>query len=72
MAKSPAKSPAELLVPGRALTLSGVPFKGCSGLYIFGLGRGQKSAEHTIDVRNQWQRWATAAGFTSFTGLNDW
>lgn len=51
---------------------SGVPFKGCSGLYIFGLGRGQRSAAHTIDIRDQWTHWATAAGFKTFTGLNDW
>jgi len=50
----------------------GVPFKGCKGLYIFGLGQGQTSPAHTIELRNQWQRWAAAAGFTAFTGLNDW
>jgi hypothetical protein len=47
-------------------------FRGCQGLYIFGLGRGQDSPAHTIELRNQWQRWAQAAGFVSFTGLNDW
>jgi hypothetical protein len=47
-------------------------FNGCQGLYIFGLGRGQESPAHTIELRNQWQRWAHAAGFSSFTGLNDW
>jgi hypothetical protein len=47
-------------------------FRGCHSLYIFGLGRGQDSPAHTIELRNQWQRWASAAGFTSFTGLNDW
>ena len=38
MAKSPAKSPAELLVPGRALTLSGVA-DGAEGLIVADLAR---------------------------------
>lgn len=51
---------------------AGRPFKGCQHLYIFGLGQGQASPAHTIEMRAQWQRWAMAAGFTGFTGLNDW
>src|SRR5947199_8071579 len=38
MAKSPVKSPAELLVPGRALTLSGVA-DGAEGLIVADLAR---------------------------------
>ena len=38
MAKTPAKSPAELLVPGRALTLSGVA-DGAEGLVVADLAR---------------------------------
>jgi hypothetical protein len=51
---------------------AGKPFRGCQQLYIFGLGQGQASPAHTIELRNQWQRWAAAAGFSAFTGLNDW
>ena len=59
--------------PGAQLPApQGAPFKGCQGLYIFGLGQGQTSPAHTIEMRNQWQRWASAAGFATFTGLNDW
>jgi hypothetical protein len=64
---------ARLKTPGAQLPMPrSRAFSGCQGLYIFGLGRGQKSPARTIELRNQWRRWAQAAGFSSFTGLNDW
>ena len=48
------------------------PFKGCAELQILGLGQGQDSPEKTKQLRGTWTRWAHAAGFASFTGLNDW
>ena len=48
------------------------PFKGCVELQILGLGQGQDSPEKTKQLRITWARWAHAAGFASFTGLNDW
>jgi hypothetical protein len=50
----------------------GTPFKGCSELQILGLGQGQESPEKTRQLRVTWTRWAQAAGFASFVGLNDW
>ena len=51
---------------------SGAPFKGCAELQILGLGQGQPSPEKTKQLRAIWSRWASAAGFQSFLGLNDW
>ena len=48
------------------------PFKGCSELQILGVGQGQQSPEKTRRLRGEWSRWASAAGFGSFVGLNDW
>ncbi len=48
------------------------PFKGCAELQILGLGQGQDSPEKTHQLRGEWSRWAQAAGFGSFVGLNDW
>jgi hypothetical protein len=51
---------------------SGAAFKGCAELQILGLGQGQGSPEETKHLRSQWSRWASAAGFQAFSGLNDW
>ncbi len=51
---------------------SDAAFKGCAELQILGLGQGQHSPEKTKQLRAQWSRWANAAGFQSFLGLNDW
>lgn len=51
---------------------SDTPFKGCAELQILGLGQGQESPEKTKHLRSEWSRWARAAGFGSFVGLNDW
>jgi hypothetical protein len=47
-------------------------FAGCASLQILGLGQGQNSPQKTIELRDTWQEWADAAGFESFSGLNDW
>lgn len=50
----------------------GKPFAGCVELQILGLGEGTRSPVKTARVRNEWTRWAHAAGFQKFQGLNDW
>ena len=50
----------------------GRPFRGCSELEILGIGQGTRSPIETVRLRTQWTRWAQAAGFTHFVGLNDW
>jgi hypothetical protein len=50
----------------------GRPFRGCSELQILGVGQGTRSPVETVRLRTQWTRWAQAAGFTRFVGLNDW
>jgi hypothetical protein len=50
----------------------GAPFKGCAELLILGLAQGQNSPQMTERLRTEWQRWAIAAGFATFVGLNDW
>lgn len=47
-------------------------FAQCASLQILGLGQGQASPTKTIELRQAWSDWAEAAGFASFTGLNDW
>jgi hypothetical protein len=59
--------------PGARLpTPSGAPFHGCVELEILGLGQGTHSPIQTSRLRAEWARWAQAAGFASFVGLNDW
>jgi hypothetical protein len=48
------------------------PFKGCTEMQILGLGQGTKSPIVTTRLRTEWTGWAAAAGFSHFTGLNDW
>jgi hypothetical protein len=50
----------------------GRPFRGCSEFEILGVGQGTRSPIETVRLRTQWTRWAQAAGFTRFVGLNDW
>jgi hypothetical protein len=50
----------------------GKPFAGCVDLRILGLGEGTKSPIKTARIRAEWTRWARAAGFGHFEGLNDW
>lgn len=50
----------------------GRPFAGCSELQILGLGEGDRSPSETVRLRGEWSRWARAAGFSRFQGLNDW
>ena len=50
----------------------GRPFAGCSDLQILGLGEGDRSPSETVRLRGEWNRWAHAAGFGRFQGLNDW
>ena len=50
----------------------GRPFAGCSDLQILGLGEGDRSPSETVRLRGEWNRWAHAAGFARFQGLNDW
>ena len=53
MAKAPAKSPAELLVPGRALTLSGVA-DGAEGLIVADLARADRGAAECARDQPRW------------------
>ncbi|HTW36732.1 MAG TPA: hypothetical protein VMD53_19095 [Rhizomicrobium sp.] len=50
----------------------GKPFAGCVDLQILGLGEGTRSPIKTARLRAEWTRWARAAGFSRFEGLNDW
>jgi len=50
----------------------GKPFAGCAELQILGLGEGTRSPIKTARLRAEWTRWAHAAGFQRFEGLNDW
>jgi hypothetical protein len=50
----------------------GRPFAGCDGLQILGIGEGTRSPIKTARLREEWTRWAQAAGFAHFVGLNDW
>jgi hypothetical protein len=50
----------------------GHPFAGCAEMQILGLGVGTGSPRHTVHLREEWNRWALAAGFHRFAGLNDW
>ena len=50
----------------------GKPFAGCAELQILGLGEGDNSPSKTVRLRGEWTRWAQAAGFRKFQGLNDW
>ncbi len=50
----------------------GAPFAGCAELQILGLGQGMRSPSETVRLREEWARWAGAAGFARFAGLNDW
>jgi len=50
----------------------GKPYKGCAELRILGIGQGTHSPTKTERLRREWERWAYAAGFAQFSGLNDW
>ncbi len=47
-------------------------FEGCSELLMLGVGQGQNSPRTTARLRRDWERWARAAGFQRFRGLNNW
>lgn len=47
-------------------------YRGCGTLAIYGLGQGSGSPMLTTRLRDQWDGWARAAGFSRFVGLNDW
>lgn len=47
-------------------------FGRCESLQIFGIGQGTRSPKKTARLRDEWERWAHAAGFHSFVALNDW
>ena len=51
---------------------AGRPFRGCAEMQILGLGQGTRSPIVTTRLRSEWTRWAGAAGFGHFVGLNDW
>ena len=50
----------------------GRPFRGCVEMQILGIGEGTSSPMETTRLRAEWSRWAQAAGFGHFLGLNDW
>ena len=50
----------------------GRPFRGCAEMQILGIGQGTRSPIETTRLRAEWTRWASAAGFGRFVGLNDW
>ncbi|MFN4354235.1 hypothetical protein [Parvibaculum sp.] len=47
-------------------------FAGCGELLMLGIGQGAGSPAATKRIRDQWENWASAAGFDRFTGLYDW
>lgn len=47
-------------------------FTGCGELLMLGIGQGAGSPAATKRIRDQWEGWASAAGFQKFTGLYDW
>lgn len=47
-------------------------YQGCTELMMLGVGQGGGSPAVTKRAREQWERWAQAAGFQRFTGLYDW
>lgn len=47
-------------------------FAGCGELLMLGIGQGAGSPAATKRIRDQWEGWASAAGFEKFTGLYDW
>ncbi len=51
---------------------AGRPFRGCTEMQILGIGQGTRSPIVTTRLRTEWTRWAAAAGFGRFIGLNDW
>ncbi len=51
---------------------AGRSFRGCAEMQILGLGQGTHSPIVTTRLRSEWTRWAAAAGFGRFIGLNDW
>ncbi|MDE2182266.1 MAG: hypothetical protein KGJ78_04530 [Alphaproteobacteria bacterium] len=58
---------------GDSLPMPEAPsFQGCREFDIFGLGQGTGSPRMTTRLRSEWSRWARAAGFERFQGLNDW
>jgi hypothetical protein len=63
---------AELNRAGEHLPKPGKIYRGCKELQIIGLGQGQKSPSVTEHLREEWEKWAKAAGFRSFSGYNAW
>jgi len=63
---------AELNREGEHLPKPGKIYRGCKELQIIGLGQGQKSPSVTEHLREEWEKWAKAAGFRSFSGYNAW
>jgi hypothetical protein len=47
-------------------------FSNCASLQLLGIGQGTHSPKKTARLRLEWERWAAAAGFQEFIGLNDW
>lgn len=47
-------------------------YQGCTELMMLGVGQGGGSPAVTKRAREQWERWAQAAGFQRFAGLYDW
>jgi hypothetical protein len=50
----------------------GHAFRNCASLQILGIGQGTHSPKKAARLRHEWERWADAAGFQQFLGLNDW
>lgn len=63
---------AELDRAGEHLPKPSKIYRGCKELQIIGLGQGQKSPSVTERLREEWEKWAKAAGFRSFSGYNAW
>ena len=51
---------------------SGRPFAGCAETADPGPRRRHRQPVDTVRLRDEWTRWAHAAGFARFQGLNDW
>lgn len=57
---------------GAALPKPEPIFAGCGELLMLGIGQGAGTPAATKRIRDQWEGWASAAGFEKFTGLYDW
>ncbi|HAJ48122.1 MAG TPA: hypothetical protein DCL54_16235, partial [Alphaproteobacteria bacterium] len=62
-----------LALPAPKPKADGTPqFAGCTEFLVLGIGQGTGSPKDTERLSQEWQAYATAAGFKQVTLLNDW